>query len=427
MFFGRRPVIRIKIYRARNLVPKDRDGLANPFVIVTAGNNRESTGSKRDTLNPRWDHSMELKIDPEHPPSHIVLRVYHQEMLIAREEMGMARIPMSMLFTGINQPKMYASGEMYSAWFPLFPIDNNATSHNSAGPNEGDILVNFGWYFGAYDFQDPEFVESWQMMIRNLGDMSQPGYGMEECFGVKGYGGGGGHFRREQSVPYASASQYTHHQPQPSYHHRQQSQYNQYQQSAYPENRPGTAGPGLAGAADDMGPAGASTYPDDSRRYQHHSYARQSPPPYGSSGNPSSQYFGGPADSMYGGGPGMSGGIRPSPPPPHARMGPQMASQHPAYGYGGYGGMGMGMGMGMGGGGMDMGDMGMGPHPLYGGGHPSMGPGFPPTPTSPYGMGMMPPHGGNPMGPFSDPLGRPYPPAHQPFGPVPPYTPNDTS
>ena len=52
----------ILVIECRNLQPKDSNGKADPYCIVTVGNQEEKTRVENNTLNPRWVQAMKFEI-----------------------------------------------------------------------------------------------------------------------------------------------------------------------------------------------------------------------------------------------------------------------------------------------------------------------------------------------------------------------------
>eukprot|EP01130_Rhizamoeba_saxonica_P010423 TRINITY_DN4267_c0_g1_i1.p1 TRINITY_DN4267_c0_g1~~TRINITY_DN4267_c0_g1_i1.p1 ORF type:complete len:162 (+),score=28.41 TRINITY_DN4267_c0_g1_i1:49-534(+) len=63
------PCLKIYIYRAKNLVAADKNGLSDPYVDIRCGGWRTKTRVIRKTLNPKWNTFVIFPI--EHPKGYI--------------------------------------------------------------------------------------------------------------------------------------------------------------------------------------------------------------------------------------------------------------------------------------------------------------------------------------------------------------------
>ncbi|KAJ1928301.1 hypothetical protein IWQ60_002177 [Tieghemiomyces parasiticus] len=415
MFWRRRLTIRIKVIRAQNLLSKDGEEPTS-YITVSVGKEKDHTRTKED-VNPRWDQPMEFKVDPEHPPTNILLR-YQLKSILISDTMGTARIPLTSFFIAPGQPKQYRSGEQYAQWFPLTPEAGSYGAMN--GGSVGEVLVNFGWMIEHQDFQDPDWVEDWNELLRNMapippiygmgGGMGGYGHGAGMPYGRRGsgmddfpneYDEGGSHYfhRRDQygsMPPHASQSHYG-----SGYTHQSYSGPRQRTPGHTPhgpsrsQSYHTSYGPSQSFA--DIGPEGSTPFMNGDEPVHHH-HARSSPP----SGFGHGQGHGGRPGFVPPEFPGMGG-----PFPPHPMGG------------GGYGMDGLG-----GGGGMYGAGMGMGPQDMpYSSGHgPSAASGYG------YGAGPVPPHpppgahpsmGPHPFGGMPPRFGQQFPTG---YGQVPPFS-----
>lgn len=55
--------IRLTIVEARGLMPKDNNGLSDPYCLVQVGKNIKRTGTRKRTLAPIWNENFEFKVD----------------------------------------------------------------------------------------------------------------------------------------------------------------------------------------------------------------------------------------------------------------------------------------------------------------------------------------------------------------------------
>ncbi|RDD41788.1 Myotubularin [Trichoplax sp. H2] len=55
-------MLTVNVIECRNLQPKDSNGKADPYCIVTVGNNEERTKTESNTLNPKWLQAMKFEI-----------------------------------------------------------------------------------------------------------------------------------------------------------------------------------------------------------------------------------------------------------------------------------------------------------------------------------------------------------------------------
>ncbi|KAJ1657062.1 hypothetical protein IWQ61_003471 [Dispira simplex] len=231
MFFrSTKPHIRVKIISARDLVPYDPDGYADPYVTVEVGGNTEDTSTVNDTLAPVWNEGFNFRIDPGRPPSEVVLRCYDNKLLRRDQLLGMARIPLSHFFGEGTTPRLYRSGTQFAEQ----PIP---MTHPHTGGQSGYLIVKYGWYFSMEDYQRPEFHENWMIMMQNLEQMRfrehQASYDIPHGEG----------FRANGRFPRSNFAH--HHGPHPSYGYSQdhwRSGHGHFSQSqargSYPEGSP---------------------------------------------------------------------------------------------------------------------------------------------------------------------------------------------
>ena len=55
--------IRLQIVEARGIMPKDNNGLSDPYCLVQVGKNIKRTGTRKRTLAPTWNEHFDFKVD----------------------------------------------------------------------------------------------------------------------------------------------------------------------------------------------------------------------------------------------------------------------------------------------------------------------------------------------------------------------------
>ncbi|DAA75115.1 TPA_exp: Uncharacterized protein A8136_2213 [Trichophyton benhamiae CBS 112371] len=55
-------ILKTQVISGRNLAAKDRNGMSDPYLVVTLGHARESTPTISKTLNPEWNVCFDLPI-----------------------------------------------------------------------------------------------------------------------------------------------------------------------------------------------------------------------------------------------------------------------------------------------------------------------------------------------------------------------------
>ena len=90
-------VLTVHIKRAHNLVPMDRNGLSDPFVVlkVNARRKRYRTSIQHETLNPVWDQFFEFRGSVgEFLENDLHLKVYDWDRLSMNDFLGEAKLPL---------------------------------------------------------------------------------------------------------------------------------------------------------------------------------------------------------------------------------------------------------------------------------------------------------------------------------------------
>ncbi|CAG8598451.1 8151_t:CDS:10 [Ambispora gerdemannii] len=180
-------VLRVDVIQAQGLAAKDRNGLSDPYVVVTIGDVTYQTQVINKNLSPRWDASFDTSLNSQNPPSDILFTCWDKDVF-GKDFLGEVKVPLQQHWKDSeigynapgNKPKWYAlentsrpketiSGEisiriglidpdnkfieaqeLASIWQRLTKLDisehDHHHSHDTTTPSNGSIVPNENYY-----------------------------------------------------------------------------------------------------------------------------------------------------------------------------------------------------------------------------------------------------------------------------------------
>lgn len=119
-----RPIIYVKIIRARNLKAKDSNGSSDPYVKITLGSSSVRTITRKKDLNPDW--GMVFPFDWDLSMRYINIEVWDEDFSSSDDFLGCVFIPTFPL----------KDGDVFHQWYPL-----GKRTHRSAVSGEIEIEI----------------------------------------------------------------------------------------------------------------------------------------------------------------------------------------------------------------------------------------------------------------------------------------------
>jgi serine/threonine protein kinase len=102
----------VEVVEARNLVPMDTEGAANPYIVVTLGSYKKKTRVIRTTLNPKWrigSEAEKFKFKPSSKSTELLFTLLNFDRMKAENRMGQVKINVADL----------AIGKVLDGWYPV--------------------------------------------------------------------------------------------------------------------------------------------------------------------------------------------------------------------------------------------------------------------------------------------------------------------
>ncbi|EDN03251.1 phosphatidylserine decarboxylase proenzyme [Histoplasma capsulatum] len=129
--------LKATVISGRNLAPKDRNGLSDPYLVVSLGEARQSTPTISKTLNPEWNVSFDLPI----LGVPLLECICWDKDRFGKDYMGEFYIPLEDIFSaGTIQPQ--------PQWYTLH-------SGRKAGKKRSDVSGEIQMQFALFDPSDP--------------------------------------------------------------------------------------------------------------------------------------------------------------------------------------------------------------------------------------------------------------------------------
>ncbi|KAI5292925.1 hypothetical protein KEM55_007419 [Ascosphaera atra] len=88
--------LRVNVISGRNLAPKDRNGMSDPFLVITLGDARQSTPIITKTLNPTWHTTFDFPVYPGGVP--LLECICWDKDRFGKDYMGEFDIPLEDIF-----------------------------------------------------------------------------------------------------------------------------------------------------------------------------------------------------------------------------------------------------------------------------------------------------------------------------------------
>ncbi|PGH18364.1 phosphatidylserine decarboxylase [Helicocarpus griseus UAMH5409] len=130
-------MLKASVISGRNLAPKDRNGLSDPYLVVSLGEARQSTPTISKTLNPEWKVSFELPI----VGVPLLECICWDKDRFGKDYMGEFDIPLEDIFSaGQIQPK--------PQWYTLH-------SRRKAGKKRNNVSGEIQMQFSLFDPTNP--------------------------------------------------------------------------------------------------------------------------------------------------------------------------------------------------------------------------------------------------------------------------------
>ncbi|KAJ1923303.1 phosphatidylserine decarboxylase [Tieghemiomyces parasiticus] len=152
--------IRLQVLQARDLAPKDKNGLSDPYVIATYGKKKFSTHVVYENLNPVWNCSFDFPLSLKALVPTIVLVVWDYNRL-RHTFMGELRIPLHDLFESDFSPRFFNPSRDAALWYRL---SNSGRSKYASATVSGDLLLNVGLVAPPLEAQTP----AWNAQLDTL-------------------------------------------------------------------------------------------------------------------------------------------------------------------------------------------------------------------------------------------------------------------
>jgi hypothetical protein len=96
-----RPLIYLKVIRARNLAGKDANGFSDPYVKITLGSSNQKTTTRKRNLNPDW--GMVFSFDWDLSMRYIKIEVWDEDITSTHDFLGTCFIPIFSFSSGYNR------------------------------------------------------------------------------------------------------------------------------------------------------------------------------------------------------------------------------------------------------------------------------------------------------------------------------------
>ena len=126
--------IRLELAEAKNLIKADMIGKADPYAVISYGNDKVKTPAIKNTQNPNWDFDTNIPTDPNGPDT-VKIDVFDKDRLGKDKHLGGA---------AIDIPDLINNGGLRDAWIPLDGVKSGQL--RVSADFEPDDGVNAGGY-----------------------------------------------------------------------------------------------------------------------------------------------------------------------------------------------------------------------------------------------------------------------------------------
>ncbi|KAJ1657063.1 phosphatidylserine decarboxylase [Dispira simplex] len=155
------PTIRLQVLQARGLTPKDKNGLSDPYVIVTFGKRKHTTHVVYENLEPTWNCSFDFPVHVQRLPSSLAVVVWNYNRL-RHAYMGEVHIPLHDLFSADKEPLSFHASREYARWYPVEP---GSGKHANAVVS-GEILINTGFVVPSAELRTNSWEAQWHTLTQ---------------------------------------------------------------------------------------------------------------------------------------------------------------------------------------------------------------------------------------------------------------------
>ncbi|RKP37016.1 phosphatidylserine decarboxylase-domain-containing protein [Dimargaris cristalligena] len=154
--------VRLQILQGRGLAPKDKNGLADPYVIATYGKRKQSTHIVYENLDPIWNCSFDFTLNLKNlvPSLHLVVWDYNR---LRHSYMGQLEISLKDMFVD-QQPRLYKPSRENALWYTLTP----GTGKHAGATVAGEVLINSGFVTPPAESQTPAWKAQWDTLKQVL-------------------------------------------------------------------------------------------------------------------------------------------------------------------------------------------------------------------------------------------------------------------
>ncbi|KAK9728924.1 phosphatidylserine decarboxylase [Basidiobolus ranarum] len=148
--------LKIQVIRARNLAPKDSNGLSDPFVVVKLQNKKKTTKVIPKTLEPTWDTTFEFKINMRNPPKFIQVVCWDNDFF-GRDFMGQLNLSFRELFID-GVPLSFDPSQKRTIWYTL-------EKKSSKDVISGEIELNMGFILTSSSNRSEDWVPVYESLV----------------------------------------------------------------------------------------------------------------------------------------------------------------------------------------------------------------------------------------------------------------------
>ncbi|KAJ1965932.1 phosphatidylserine decarboxylase [Dispira parvispora] len=153
--------IRLQILQGRGLAPKDKNGLSDPYAIVTFGKRKHTTCVVYESLEPTWNYSFDFPVHVQRLPSSLSIVVWDYNRL-RHVYMGEVHIPLHDLFDTDKEPLSFHASREYARWYPL----ETGTGKRANAVVSGEILINTGFVVPSAELRTSHWEAQWHTLIQ---------------------------------------------------------------------------------------------------------------------------------------------------------------------------------------------------------------------------------------------------------------------
>eukprot|EP01094_Clydonella_sp_ATCC50884_P016025 TRINITY_DN2671_c0_g1_i1.p1 TRINITY_DN2671_c0_g1~~TRINITY_DN2671_c0_g1_i1.p1 ORF type:complete len:395 (+),score=27.44 TRINITY_DN2671_c0_g1_i1:24-1187(+) len=116
------PKLRVRLIAGSNLIAADSNGKSDPYCVISVPGDKHKSKVKKKTLEPQWDETFELKVQPT---DKVKIAVYDKDTFSSDDSLGVGYAPL----TGLKR------GQEMVAWIPL--------TGGEFGENYQELIMNY--------------------------------------------------------------------------------------------------------------------------------------------------------------------------------------------------------------------------------------------------------------------------------------------